>query len=156
MVYLTCFNYCLNKLKFGSGWYRGNIARRIKSCNHAAGISSLYRNFAAWNPFLYVSTKLAVISSNQNHNNNNDSQFFLVAWSSLKTQLDFLNHLINSNKMENVPICYQNSKLQYFSHYQFLYYRLLGKEKEKKKKISGICFITLIIIYYKTRDPKIF
>ena len=34
----------------------------------------------------------------------------------------------------------------------------LGKKKnqKKKKKISGICFITLIIIYYKTRDPKIF
>ena len=30
------------------------------------------------------------------------------------------------------------------------------KKKKKKKKISGICFITLIIIYYKTRDPKIF
>ena len=85
--------------------------------------------------FLYVSTKLAVISSNQNHNNN-DSQFFLVAWSSLKTQLDFLNHLINCNKMENVPICYRNSKLLYFSHYHFLYYRLLGKEKEQKKKKS--------------------
>ena len=58
--------------------------------------------------------------------------------------------------MENIPICYQNSKLQYFSHYQFLNYRLLGKEKEKKKKIFGVCFVTLIIIYYKTRDPKIF
>nr|POE95654.1 hypothetical protein CFP56_32722 [Quercus suber] len=32
----------------------GNIARRIKSCNHAAGISSLYRNFAASNPFYMV------------------------------------------------------------------------------------------------------
>ena len=33
----------------------------------------------------------------------------------------------------------------------------LGKKKNKKKKnFSGICFITLIIIYYKTRDPKIF
>ena len=31
----------------------------------------------------------------------------------------------------------------------------LGKNKNKKK-ISGICFITLIIIYYKTSDPKIF
>ena len=51
MMYLMCFNYCLNRVKFGSGWYRGNIARRIKSYNHAAGISSLYRNFAASNPF---------------------------------------------------------------------------------------------------------
>ena len=32
----------------------------------------------------------------------------------------------------------------------------LGKKKNQKKKISGICFITLIIIYYKTSDPKIF
>ena len=34
----------------------------------------------------------------------------------------------------------------------------LGKKKNKKKKKkrnSGICFIKLIIIYYKTRDPKI-
>ena len=51
MMYLMCFNYCLNRVKFGLGWYWGNIARRIKSCNHAAGISSLYRNFAASNPF---------------------------------------------------------------------------------------------------------
>ena len=56
---------------------------------------------------------------------------------------------------------YQNRKLLYFSHNQFLYYRLLGREKEPKKKEkekrnSGICFIKLIIIYYKTRDPKIF
>ena len=29
------------------------------------------------------------------------------------------------------------------------------KEKEKEKRNSGICFIKLIIIYYKTRDPKI-
>ena len=58
----------------------------------------------------------------------------IVAWSYLKTQLDFLNHLVNSNKMENVPMSYQNRKLLYFSHNQFLYYRLLGKEKEPKKK----------------------
>ena len=51
--------------------------------------------------------------------------------------------------MGNVPICYRNIKLLYFPHDQFLYYRLLGREKEQKKK-SGICFITLIIIYYKT------
>ena len=57
--------------------------------------------------------------------------------------------------MENIPICYRNRKLLYFSHYQFLNYRCLGKEKEKEK-IFGVCFVTLIIIYYKTRDPKIF
>ena len=126
---------------------------------HCIGIF-LVQNYKS---FLYVSTQLAVISSNQNHNNNNDSRFCLVAWSYLKTQLDFLNHLVNSNKMENVPMCYRNRKLLYFSHNQFLYYRLLGREKEQKKKKkkkkekrnSGICFIKLIIIYYKTRDPKI-
>ena len=61
--------------------------------------------------------------------------------------------------MENVPMSYQNRKLLYFSHNQFLHYRLLGEEKEQKKngkkRNSGICFIKLIIIYYKTRDPKI-
>ena len=37
------------------------------------------------------------------------------------------------------------------------YYWLLGKEKEqKKKKLFGLCFLTLIILYYKTRDPKIY
>ena len=57
--------------------------------------------------------------------------------------------------MGNVPICYRNIKLLYFPHDQFLYYRLLGREKEQKKK-SGICFITLIIIHYKPGDPTIF
>ena len=57
--------------------------------------------------------------------------------------------------MGNVLICYRNIKLLYFPHDQFLYYRLLGREKEQKKK-SGICFITLIIIYYKPGDPTIF
>ena len=89
----------------------------------------------------------------------NDSQFCPVAWSYLKTKVDFLNHLIKSNKMGNVPICYHNIKLPYFSHNQFLYYRLLGRGKEqkkkKKKKSPGICFITLITIYYKPRGPKI-
>ena len=51
MMYLMCFNYCLNRVKFGSRWYRGNISGRIKSCNHATGISSLYRNFSVSNPF---------------------------------------------------------------------------------------------------------
>ena len=40
--------------------------------------------------------------------------------------------------MEKIPICYQNSKLQYFSHYQFLNYRLLGKEKEKKNYMLSV------------------
>ena len=44
--------------------------------------------------------------------------------------------------MGNVPICYRNIKLLYFPHDQFLYYRLLGREKEQKKKIWHMFYNT--------------
>ena len=58
--------------------------------------------------------------------------------------------------MENVPICYQNGKVLYFSHYQFLLLVAWERKRTKKKKLFGLCFLTLIILYYKTRDPKIY